>query len=187
MKFVKLTACALLAGLCAPLIVPAPHAFAEQNAPQAHADAAPKNEAPGGFTFETPILRTNIGKRPSAGFVTIHNPGPADRLLAAASPLFGYIELHTHRNYDGVMRMEQVEAIEVPAQGSVALQRGGLHLMMFDPLETLPSSGMVPVTLRFESAGEITIEMPIQTLGSRPQHQKMEHKMQHKMHHGTTN
>ena len=49
-----------------------------------------------------------------AAFLTIRNTGPADRLLGAESGV-ARTELHTHLMQDGVMRMRQVEAIEVPS------------------------------------------------------------------------
>ncbi|WP_138468005.1 copper chaperone PCu(A)C [Poseidonocella sp. HB161398] len=99
-----------------------------------------------------------------AAFMTIENAGAApDRLIAVASPAAERAELHTHiQDANGVMKMTEVEeGFEIPAHGSHALARGGDHMMLMGLLQPLKQGDMVPVTLTFEKAGEIAIEVPV--------------------------
>ena len=92
--------------------------------------------------------------------------GEADSLIAASSPVFGRIELHTHEMNDGVMQMREVEALEAPAGDTLALEPGGNHLMLFEPGE-LPDSLEIPVTLQFEKAGEVLVFLAGEKIGSK--------------------
>lgn len=55
----------------------------------------------------------------------------------------------------GMMSMQPVEAIEVPANGSVALEPGGFHIMLLDVKKVLAVGDTIEVTLTFEKAGEV--------------------------------
>ncbi len=63
----------------------------------------------------------------SAAYMTIRNSGAADNLIAASTNVAGKVELHTVIADGDVMRMEQVEKIEVPANGEALLKPGGFH------------------------------------------------------------
>jgi copper(I)-binding protein len=103
-----------------------------------------------------------------AGFLTISNQGgAADRLLAASSPASGKMELHTHIRDGDVMRMREVPAIDIPAGQTVTLRPGGLHLMFMGLTQPLQQGQKIPVTLRFERAGEVRIELDVQAAGAR--------------------
>lgn len=94
------------------------------------------------------------GQTTGVGYMTIRNAGEvADRLLGASSPAAQSIELHTHRDVDGMKRMERVDGVDVPVGGAAEFKPGGLHLMFFG---FAPVGKNAPVTLRFEKAGEVT-------------------------------
>ncbi|MEO1330015.1 MAG: copper chaperone PCu(A)C [Pseudomonadota bacterium] len=112
----------------------------------------------GAITVAHPWARINIGDRPSAGYAVIRNAAEtADRILAARSPAFGRVELHTHQMDGGVMRMRKVDFIEVPAGDAVELAPGGLHIMLFEPAGALSKGDLFDMTLTFEHAGEIEV------------------------------
>ena len=92
-----------------------------------------------------------------ARFMLAGRPG-ADRLIAASSPLTGRVELHTHLMEDGVMKMRQIEAIDVAASGTTELKSGGLHIMLFNVDPIPEKDSMVPLTLTFEKAGTVDIQ-----------------------------
>jgi copper(I)-binding protein len=56
-----------------------------------------------------------------------------------------------------MMKMQQVEKIEIPADSTVKLEPGGLHVMLFDLAKDLVAGDTVDVTLTFSGAGEQTI------------------------------
>ncbi len=103
-----------------------------------------------------------------AGFLRIANRGSAaDRLLSASSPVSGKMELHTHVRDGDVMRMREVPAIDIPAGQTVEMRPGGLHLMFMGLTQPLRQGEKIPVTLRFERAGEVRIELDVQAAGAR--------------------
>ncbi|WP_173932533.1 DUF1775 domain-containing protein [Chelativorans sp. Marseille-P2723] len=110
--------------------------------------------------------RAMLPGQPTAGaYMTIENYGQeADRLVSAASPAAGKVEIHTMEVVDDVMVMRPVEGgLEIPANGSVALEPGGLHLMLMDVAEPFVEGGEVPVTLVFEKTGEVELSLPVRS------------------------
>lgn len=99
-----------------------------------------------------------------AAFMVIENTGPeGDRLIAASSDIAVRVELHTHKDMgEGVMRMMEVEeGFPVPAGGSHALQRGGDHVMFMGLTGPMEQGKTVTVTLTFEKAGDMVVEIPV--------------------------
>ena len=105
-------------------------------------------------------------------FMVIENPGVSDdRLVAAKTDVAKRVELHTHKmTADGVMQMIEVpEGFAVPAGGSHALARGGDHIMLMGLTDRLDDGDTVALTLTFEQAGDIAIEVPVD-LNRKPEH-----------------
>lgn len=98
-----------------------------------------------------------------AAFMDVTNTTDMDdRLLAVASDVAARVELHTHLEQDGVMRMIHVEeGFEVPAGEAIHLMRGGKHVMFMGLNTTFNQGDMVTVTLIFEHAGEVVVEIPV--------------------------
>ena len=95
-----------------------------------------------------------------AGYLTLV-ADPADRLRGGASVIAKRVEVHTHENVDGVMRMRKLEALDLPAAKSVELAPGGLHLMLFD-LDHRPAVGeKISVALDFEQAGMLSVDFEV--------------------------
>lgn len=108
--------------------------------------------------------RVILPTRPAAAYLIIENKGPADRLIGASSPAFGRVELHTHLHEDGLMRMVEVEAIEIPAGGGATLRSGGDHIMLFEMKEPLAAGDEIPLTLTFERGGDVAVVAPIKPI-----------------------
>lgn len=119
------------------------------------------------FTIEHPWARASAGPaRNSAAFMTIRNAGAADRLVAAAGDVAERVELHTHIMEGDIMRMRQVEAVEVPANGTAILRPGSFHVMLIGLAGPLKEGDSFPLTLTFEKAGEVTLEVSVEAIGS---------------------
>lgn len=100
--------------------------------------------------FDTAVRQPLPGRTVSVGYLSIKNTRPeAVRLIKASSPLFGSIELHQHSMVNGMMQMQRMQDIEIPAGQTIKLQPGGLHLMMFRPVAPLELNGSVPIELSF--------------------------------------
>lgn len=99
----------------------------------------------------------------AAAFMTIENHGAEDRLIDARSDLAQKVELHTHlQDANGVMKMIHVaEGFPIASGESHVLQRGGEHVM-FLGLNSVPAQGdTISLTLTFETAGDVTVEVPV--------------------------
>lgn len=118
----------------------------------------------GAMTFEHPWMRTpRAGRDVSAGYTTIVNAGEADRMVAASSPHAAAVEIHTHIAEDGAVRMVKLDALEIPAGGTVTLRPGGSHLMLFGLDDTVTEGAMIPVTVTLEKAGDVELALMVET------------------------
>lgn len=131
---------------------------------------------------ENPWARPTVqGQAGGGGFLRLVGGAANDRLVAASSEMAGRVELHTMKMEGDVMRMRQVDAIEVPAGKNVDLAPGGLHLMFMDLKAPLKTGTSFPMTLRFEKAGEVQVSVKVQptasgAIGAGPAAAKHEHK-----------
>ncbi len=99
-----------------------------------------------------------------AAFMVIENTGDtADRLADAKSDVSAKVELHTHKaDANGVMQMLHVpEGFVIPAKGTHALARGGDHIMLMGLKAPLNQGDIVKITLVFEKAGEMVVDVPV--------------------------
>lgn len=117
--------------------------------------------------IEKPWARaTAPGANVAGGYMLIRNAGAAgDRLVSASSPAAAKVELHVHINDNGVMKMREVPAYDVPAKGSFELKPGGAHLMFMDLKRPFKEGEKVAVKLKFEKAGELSAEFHVGRLG----------------------
>ena len=99
-----------------------------------------------------------------AAFMVITNTGgAADRLIGVTSDVAEKVELHTHReDANGVMRMIHVEeGFELPEGGEIVMERGGHHVMFMGLKEPMAQGDMIDLTLVFEQAGEVAVQVPV--------------------------
>ena len=116
--------------------------------------------------IEDPWSRaTAPGAKVGAGYMKITS-GAADRLVGASTPAAQRVELHVTMKEGDVMRMREVKAYDIPAKGGFELKPGGAHLMLVDLKAPLKEGTKVPVTLRFEKAGEVKVELQVRALGA---------------------
>jgi copper(I)-binding protein len=100
------------------------------------------------------------GQQAGGGYLSITSAA-ADRLIGGRTTAAQRLELHTMSMQGDVMQMRQVDAIELPAGRKVELKPGGLHLMFIGVTQPLKLGTKVPVTLRFEKAGEVQVEFDV--------------------------
>lgn len=140
----KKTAFALLLSLCTAL-------------PALAADPA------GDLTASSPWARaTPQGAKNGAAYLSLRNTGSQDdALLAARGDVAERIELHTHINDNGVMKMRQVADIPLKAGQTTELKPGSYHIMLIGLTRPLVSGETIPLKLKFEKAGEVTVDAKI--------------------------
>ena len=104
------------------------------------------------------------------GFLVLTNAGTTpDRLIAVKSPAADKVEIHEMKMDGNVMRMRALEGgLEIPAGATVTLAPSGYHLMMIGLTAPLKDDTKVPLTLTFEKAGSVDVELSVGPMGSMP-------------------
>jgi copper(I)-binding protein len=136
--------------------------------PLAASMARAQETSAGALRIASPWTRAAGAGATGVGYMAIRNTGSApDRLVSARSTAARAVELHTHIRDGDVMRMRPVTAIDLPAGQEVRLQPSGLHLMLIGLTAALRQGERVPVTLVFERAGEVEVQLSVESAGAR--------------------
>jgi copper(I)-binding protein len=99
----------------------------------------------------------------TAAYFVIINMGENDRLLSADSNIAERTEIHrSFLDAAGVMRMQQQEAVLIPANEKVTFEPGGLHVMFIELKQELVLGDRIQLRLYFEKHGEVDIDVPIE-------------------------
>ncbi len=97
-----------------------------------------------------------------AGYLELVNDGKGNIVLdAVASPAFGAAEIHEMRDVDGVARMRRLSRLDLPPGERVRLKPGGIHLMLFRPIEPLPDGTQVLVELSGPDGARISATLTV--------------------------
>lgn len=115
-----------------------------------------------------PYVRLVPPSAPATGaFMLLSNSGNAARqLVAADSPVAKTVELHTHLNENGVMKMRQIKEIGIPAHGETRLKPGSYHVMLIDLKAPLQEGDGVPLTLTFDDGSVQKVVAPVRSIAS---------------------
>ena len=108
---------------------------------------------------------------PAPVYLTLNNYGGGDKLIGAQSIFAESVEIHDFEKIDAVETMKQVHAVEIPDLKIVHFQPGGPHLMIFGLHEEALTAGTATIVLKFQKAGEISVEAAVvnpATLGPAP-------------------
>ncbi|HKS14606.1 MAG TPA: copper chaperone PCu(A)C [Pseudomonas sp.] len=113
------------------------------------------------WSLELPPNAPNV-----AAYFVVHNNGTQDdRLLGVDSPISDDAQLHEHITTEaGLMKMRQVQNVAVPAGRDLTFAPSAWHVMLMQPKDrSLLSDGQrFPMTLHFEKAGDITVNVVVQ-------------------------
>ncbi len=126
------------------------------------------------WSLELPPNAPNV----AAYFIIDNNGKQDDRLLSVDTPISDRSELHEHVMNGDVMRMQQVPDVAVPAGGKVTFSPSAYHVMIMAPKDRslLTDGKRFPLTLHFEKAGDVTVEVAVQ---KQPPEGNTEHQHQH--------
>lgn len=139
-----------IAALAVALAFAVPSGAQEPDASQLQISNAWSRVAPPG----APVL---------GGYLSITNGGgEPDRLLAVSSSFSDDVQMHVSSIKDGVASMRQVtDGVPIPVGETIKFEPGGLHLMLLDPKSRPAEGGKIPLTLKFEKAGQIDVELVV--------------------------
>lgn len=97
----------------------------------------------------------------SGAFGIVVNPtNKPVRLVGAASPVAGMVQIHEMVKKNGAMVMQEVvDGLVVPAKGSLVLKPGGNHLMFMKVKKPIRVGQLVPVSLLTEDGTRLTVKV----------------------------
>lgn len=147
----------------------------------------------GDLRIDHPHAFPSLGQaKNGAAYLTVQDLGTsADTLVSAAGDVAERVELHTHVEEDGVMKMREMkDGALVPAGETIEFRPGGMHIMLIGLEKPLTEGESFPLVLTFEKAGAIEVEVKVEARhGGHGEHEKHgEHEghdaMKHEEHQG---
>lgn len=121
-------------------------------------------------SVENAWSRASIGTgRPGAAYMTLRNTGDDPAVVTRLSTdLATKPMVHaTTTGEQGVVRMSHVEEVEIPAGESVALEPGGLHVMLMDLQRPMIEGESFTLSFIFTDGDEVSVEVPILGIAAR--------------------
>jgi periplasmic copper chaperone A len=108
-----------------------------------------KGTAYANIGVENAVLRPPVrGQTTASAYFDITNTGGANQLLSVSSPISEKVEIYTHLNEDGMMKMRRVESVKILPKQTTKFKRMGLHVMVFNA--DIPTGAkQIPLTLTF--------------------------------------
>lgn len=122
----------------------------------------------GAIRIEHPWARATAAtaKTGAAYFVLSNDGEETDRLVSLSTPAAERAEIHVHETVDGIASMKKLDAVEIVPGSPTVFAPGGLHVMLFGLKAPLAEYATFPLTLAFETAGSITVEVQIEEAGA---------------------
>lgn len=105
------------------------------------------------------LLPPNI--KTTAAYMDIHSD-QNDILLSVSTSAALMVEMHESVEEEGVMSMERISDVILPADQTISLKPQGTHLMIMGLVEPLQEGNTLPLVLTFERAGEKTVHATIE-------------------------
>jgi copper(I)-binding protein len=132
----------------------------------AHAD----HHSVGSLVIGHPWSRPTASGMPTGvAYLTITNKGPdEDTLIAARTPAAERVEFHRTSLESGMARMRPAGTLVVAPNATLTAEPGGLHLMLVGLKTPLVEGTSVPLVLTFKTAGDVTVQMKIETRETSP-------------------
>lgn len=149
-----------------------------------HHEEADVNQAV--LYVEGAFVKTPANGAPAAaGLMTIYNNADEDNaIVSATSNDAEAVELHTMEMDGDVMRMHQVEKIDVPAHGKAELSmETGNHLMFINPVSQWAAGDAVSATLTFENGAMLDVDLPVKDMGDAGHDMHGHDAVEHEEHH----
>jgi len=121
-------------------------------------------------TVAEPWVRATVPAQKATGaFMRVKSDTDA-RLVSAASPVAGVVEIHEMAMENNVMKMRAIPGLALPAGKTVELKPGGYHVMLMDLKQPLKAGETIALTLVFEaedkSKSNVELKVPVRALAA---------------------
>ena len=108
------------------------------------------------------VREAHASAKVNAGYMTLVNVGSDDvTLLKVESNAFESVEVHEMKMIDGMMEMNEVTDLVIPAKDQIQFAPGGKHLMMMGPHEHFTKGQEVNMTLTFKSGKKQIVSVKV--------------------------
>ena len=109
------------------------------------------------------IYKPFVGARSAAGYLIIRNNAHKELNLLQVSTALGRAMLHkTTTTDDGIVKMEHLMEVNIPAGDELIMQPGGIHVMIMGISRPLIVGEKIPAKLKFSNGLEMDIEFTVQ-------------------------
>lgn len=105
------------------------------------------------------------GAETAGAYVTVESPA-GDRLTGASTPVAQQAEFHQMTMDGNIMKMRQVDGVDLPAGKPVTLKPGGYHIMLTGLAKPLREGQTFPLTLDFAKAGAREVTVSVGKIGA---------------------
>jgi copper(I)-binding protein len=115
-----------------------------------------------------PWARATVpGAQTGGAYLKLDNSGAADRLISVSGKVSDSSELHSMSMDGNVMKMDKLDqGLVIPQGKTVELKPGSTHIMLVGLKSPLKEGTMFPLRLKFEKAGEITVDVKVEGMGA---------------------
>ena len=128
-------------------------------------------------TVKDAWVRGTVAQQKATGAFMTLTHAQGGKLLSAASPVAGVVEVHEMKMDGNVMKMAAIPSLDLPAGKPVELKPGGYHVMLMDLKQPLKDGETVPLTLTIEGKDgkkeTLEVKAPIKALAMPKGHEGM--------------
>jgi len=111
-------------------------------------------------------VRATPGADVAAAYLTLHNGGTQPVVVnGISSPAAGAAMIHESTLVNGQSTMRAHEPLQIGAGETVRFAPGGLHIMLHMLKRPLAAGDEVPLVLRLEGGGSLTVTARVRALG----------------------
>ncbi len=100
-----------------------------------------------------------LTSKTGAVYLSIMNMGKDnDQLIGISTPVAESAMLHKSKDDNGVMKMEMLDQLDIPAGVTIDILPGEMHIMLLGLKSQLKLGDHVPLELVFKKSGKISVD-----------------------------
>ena len=126
----------------------------------------------GVYSVEEPWTKpARSGQPVSAGYITLCNGGlEDDAIIAVSFEGAEVVEVHQSSTQDGVMQMQKLDRLVLPAGKKTVMEPGGTHLMMISVVEEIKAGESIFLNVEFEKSAPARFALEVRENNNEEQH-----------------
>ena len=118
------------------------------------------------FVDDAVVTLSPVEGNPAVGHLTLHGGRQDVELVAVTADDVLRMEMHETLESDGMMSMEQINNVPVPAGETVKFESGGKHLMIWGVGERSIKRGLLTMTFVFSNDERIELDAVVRKPGA---------------------